>query len=119
MKKRHFKKYIAPYASSDNQFRRDPNFQIFISIFIIFTIISYHYLLLLLLLSYYFLGQRWEPAAKTQINKNKKQWARDTAKAADKAKKDLVKEADDSAKRQKNLEEAQDLGKLKMCYIRV
>ena len=29
MKKRHFKKYIAPYASSDNQFRRDPNFQIF------------------------------------------------------------------------------------------
>ena len=30
MKKIHFKKYIAPYASSDNQFRRDPNFQIFI-----------------------------------------------------------------------------------------
>ena len=29
MKKRHFKKYIAPYASSDNQFCRDPNFQIF------------------------------------------------------------------------------------------
>ena len=29
MKKRHFKNYIAPYASSDNQFRRDPNFQIF------------------------------------------------------------------------------------------
>ena len=30
MKKRHFKKYIAPHASSDNQFRRDSNFQIFI-----------------------------------------------------------------------------------------
>ena len=29
MKKRHFKKYIAPYASSDKKFRRDPNFQIF------------------------------------------------------------------------------------------
>ena len=29
MKKKHFKKYIAPYASSDNQFRREPNFQIF------------------------------------------------------------------------------------------
>ena len=30
MKKRHFKKYIAPHASSDNQFRWDPNFQIFL-----------------------------------------------------------------------------------------
>ena len=30
MKKKHFKKYIAPYASSDHQFRRDPNFQIFL-----------------------------------------------------------------------------------------
>ena len=29
MKKRHFKRYIAPYASSDNQFCRDPNFHIF------------------------------------------------------------------------------------------
>ena len=29
MKKRHFKKYIAPYASSDKKFRRDPNFRIF------------------------------------------------------------------------------------------
>ena len=29
VKKRHFKRYIAPYASSDNQFCRDPNFQIF------------------------------------------------------------------------------------------
>ena len=25
-----FPKYIAPYASGDNQFRRDPNFQIFV-----------------------------------------------------------------------------------------
>ena len=25
-----FPKYIAPYASGDNQFRRDPNFQIFL-----------------------------------------------------------------------------------------
>jgi hypothetical protein len=29
MKKRHFKNYIAPYASSDKKFRQDPNFQIF------------------------------------------------------------------------------------------
>ena len=28
-KKLFFPKYIAPYASGDNQFRRDPNFQIF------------------------------------------------------------------------------------------
>lgn len=54
-------------------------------------------------------GQRWEPAAKTQINKNKKIWVRDVAKAADKTKKDQAKETDDAAKRQKNLEGAQDL----------
>jgi len=54
-------------------------------------------------------GERWEPAAKTQINKNKKLFVRDTAKAADKAKKEKDKEAEDAAKRQKNLEEAKDL----------
>ena len=55
-------------------------------------------------------GERWEPAAKTQINKNKKLWARDAAKAQDKAKKEQNKDAEDAAKRQKNLEEAKDLG---------
>ena len=55
-------------------------------------------------------GDRWEPAAKTQINKNKKLWARDAAKSADKLRKDQAKEADDVAKRMKNLEEAKDLG---------
>jgi len=54
-------------------------------------------------------GDRWEPAAKTQINKNKKLWARDAAKSADKLRKDQAKEADDVAKRMKNLEEAKDL----------
>jgi len=54
-------------------------------------------------------GERWEPAPKTQINKNKKLWARDAAKALDKAKKEQTKDAEDAAKRQKNLEDAKDL----------
>ena len=48
--------------------------------------------------------------AKTQINKNKKIWVRDAAKALDKAKKEQSKDAEDAAKRQKNLDEAKDLG---------
>ena len=71
---------------------------------VIFTTIDFSSIII------FYAGERWEPAPKTQINKNKKLWARDAAKALDKAKKEQTKDAEDAAKRQKNLEDAKDLG---------
>ena len=61
-----FPKYIAPYASSDNQFRRDPNFQIFA--FLSFCLCLFAILSVFLSLSFFFLCRYFLVWAKCRIN---------------------------------------------------